>query len=155
MKAACSRRLASAALCHAQGHRSGCSRSVGRSFCFVGVIACSAATAWGGPVFTNLTAERGVVAERYWPGGNSQSVPMLTHDLLPFTGAVEVTDGHLYGEASAAQTSWISQDSMYFSTTLFGGGGFGHATTGTASSFFDVWFQYCPVVSPWNAPPVL
>jgi hypothetical protein len=111
-------------------------------------VACLAGVASGGPVFTYLTADRGVIASNFYPSWTEhERVPSSTTGFAPYSARVEVSYWG-YGDANAEQTSSFESDSMYFSTSLYAGGGIGHSTMGVAESFFDVYFEVSePVAS--------
>lgn len=104
-------------------------------------VACLAGVASGGPEFTYISANRGVSALNIWPPGTERErVEQSRQDFSAFDARVEVTDS-LYGAAFAEQHSSMASQTMQLSTSLYGGGGFGHATYGQAGSFFDVFFE--------------
>ncbi len=104
-------------------------------------VACLAGVASGGPVFTYLTANRGVVASNFYPYWvEHERVPSSMAGFAPYSASVQVSSWG-YGDAHAEQVSSFSSDSMTFSTSLYGGGGIGHSTMGIAESFFDVFFE--------------
>jgi hypothetical protein len=111
-------------------------------------VACLAGVASGGPEFTYISANRGVVASNFYPSWvEHEREHSSTADFAPYSASVEVSYWG-YGDAHAEQVSSFSSDSMTFSTSLYGGGGVGHSTMGIAESFFDVFFEVTePVAS--------